>query len=136
MPRYVSHCISIGRSDHPEYTAQQTLDWHIEDGHWYSSVRHPTILLNTPLPVRYVPGSPLVALAAFTDWVPQAVPPADQPEPGLCWRWPCRMLNTKAVEDLMLEDFGVTGGRLRTGLVSLTAGEVARIVHALETAIR
>jgi hypothetical protein len=32
--------ISIGRSEHPEWTPQEVLGWHTEHNDWWSSTRH------------------------------------------------------------------------------------------------
>ena len=132
---YIRHCISIGRSEHPEWPPQQVLDWHIKDGYWYSSSRHPGLLDGEVVPIRHVPGSTLVGLARITDTRPLYLQPSERPEPDLCFRYPVEFLNEEAVRGVRMQDFGITGTRLRSGLVGLGHGEALAIELTLREAI-
>ena len=129
------HAIAIGRSDHPEWTADEVLAWHRDvDGGWYSSQRHPLLCNGDWVVIRFVPGSAIVGLATIEDTNPVPVKPADRPEPDLCWRWPIWIRNLSPLAGLSLSDFGVTGAR--SGYQRLTAEQGARIAHCAFTGTR
>ena len=126
--------ITIGRSEHPEWTPEEVLGWHTEHNDWWSSTQHHgRIWKNMTVFVRFVPGGEIIGRARILD--PDPVYHEEGPEPDLHWRWHAvEFLNTEPVRGVFARDFGITGWRARSGLIGITTPEREAIGAALERA--
>lgn len=126
--------ITIGRSEHPEWSPEEVLGWHTEHNDWWSSTQHHgRIWKNMTVFVRFVPGGQLIGRARILD--PDPVYHEEGPEPDLHWRWhPVAFLNTEPILGVFLREFGITGWRARSGLIGITQPEREAIGTALDRA--
>lgn len=126
--------ITIGRSEHPEWTPDEVLGWHTANNDWWSSSQHHgRIWRDMMVFVRFVPGGEIIARARVLD--PDPVYHEVGPEPDLHWRWrPVEFLNRRPVRGVFLRDFGISGPRVRPGLIGLTTSEREAIGAALDAA--
>lgn len=124
--------ITIGRSEHPEWTPEQLLRWHTAGEDWWSSTQHyGRIWKGMTVFVRFVPGGEIIGRARIHD--PDPVYHDEGPEPDLHWRWqPVEYLDTTPVRGIYLRDFGISGWRARPGLIGLWSGERDAIHRALD----
>src|SRR5437868_2290298 len=78
--------ITIGRSEHPEWTPEQLLEWHTDGQDWWSSKNHDSrIWKDMTVFVRFVPGGEIVGRARMGN--PKSSYHEDGPEPDLHYRW-------------------------------------------------
>lgn len=126
--------ITIGRSEHPEWSPEELLEWHTEGMDWWSSSRHYSrIWKDMTVFVRFVPGGEIIGRARILD--PDPTYHEHGPEPDLHWRWhPVEYLNSEPIRGINLRDFGITGWRARPGLIGLTGKERDAISAVLDEA--
>jgi hypothetical protein len=124
--------ITIGRSEHPEWSPEEVLGWHVKNDDWWSSSQHHgRIWRGITVFVRFVPGGELISRARVLD--PTPVFHKDGPEPDLHWRWhPVDFLNETPIRGVFLRDFGIGGWRARPGLIGLSTSEREAIGAALD----
>ena len=126
--------ISVGRSEHPEWTPDEVLGWHTEHDDWWSSTQHHgRIWKDMIVLVRFVPGGEIIGRARIID--PEPIYHESGPEPDLHWRWhPVEYLNAQPIRGVFLRDFGVSGWRARPGLIGVTTPEREALTAALDAA--
>lgn len=132
--RVAAQIVSIGRSEHPEWTPETVLGWHIEKDDWWSSGPHDGVFWKGMIVfVRFVPGSEIIGRARILD--PEPTYHDEGPESDLHWQWrPVEYLNSEPIRGVFLADFGIAGGRLRPGLIGLDTPEREAISTALDAA--
>lgn len=126
--------ISIGRSEHPEWTPEEVWGWHTENDDWWSSSQHfGRIWKDMVVFVRFVPGGEIIGRARIRD--PDPIHHENGPEADLHWRWhPVEFLSGVPIRGIFLRDFGITGWRARPGLIGVTTPEREAIGAALDAA--
>lgn len=124
--------ITIGRSEHPEWTPEDLLGWHIAGADWWSSSQHyGRIWKDMTVFVRFVPGGEIIGRARILE--PTPIYHEEGPEPDLHWRWhSVEFLNAEPIRGIFLRDFGITGWRARPGLIGLRSEEREAINSALD----
>jgi hypothetical protein len=124
--------ITIGRSEHPEWSPEKVLGWHVENHDWWSSKdQHGRIWKDMTVFVRFVPGGELIGRARIVD--PDPIFHEEGPEPDLHWRWhPVEFLNTAPLHGVFARDFGITGIRARPGLIAISTPEREAINAAMD----
>lgn len=135
-PPAAAQIITIGRSEHPEWTPEQVLGWHVANDDWWSSAQHHgRIWKDMTVFVRFVPGGEIIGRARIAD--PKPVYHDEGPEPDLHWRWhPMEFLNIAPVRGVFLRDFRISGWRARPGLIGISTPEREAIAAALASRAR
>jgi len=125
--------ITVNKSIYRSNTPEQILEWHADQGAWWSSSRHDESLFNGQVVfVRFAGTNEIIGRARVLNHVPEHRP--NENEPDLIWRYEFEFLNREPIRGVHLRDFGVTGGRARQGLIGLRRAEADAIAAALDAA--